>query len=146
MEASYPETYYLSTLLARKVLSAEGKGLGKALDLLVDLDRPQPEVVKLVYRHSWSSERWCANWSDVASVEPARIRLKSGATPTPLADGVFPSSQILLRDFLLDKQIVDVHGAKVERVNDLQFVRSDGKLMLVQVDVGLTGPPETPGI
>ena len=139
MEASYPETYYLSTLLARKVLSAEGKGLGKALDLLVELDRPQPEVVKLVFRHSWSSERWCAKWSDVASMEPARIRLKSGATPSPLADGIFPSSQILLRDFLLDKQIVDVHGAKVERVNDLQFVRSDGKLMLVQVDVGLRG-------
>jgi magnesium transporter len=139
LEASYPETYYLSTLLARKVLSAEGKGLGKALDLLVDLDRPQPEVVKLVYRHSWSSERWCANWSDVASMEPARIRLKRGAIPSPLVDGIFPSSQILLRDFLLDKQIVDVHGAKVERVNDLQFVRTDGKLMMVQVDVGLRG-------
>ncbi len=139
MEATYPETYYLSRLLFKKVLSADGKGLGKTLDLLVDLDRPQPEVVVLVYRHSWSSERWCVNWSDVESVEPARIRLKGGASPSPLADGVFPSSHILLRDFLLDKQIVDVHGAKVERVNDLQFVKSNGKLMLVQVDVGLRG-------
>ena len=48
-------------------------------------------------------------------------------------------TEVLLRDFLLDKQIVDVHGAKVERVNDLYFVRSDGKLLLVQVDVGLRG-------
>jgi Mg/Co/Ni transporter MgtE len=45
----------------------------------------------------------------------------------------------LLREFLLDKQIVDVHGAKVERVNDLQFIESDGKLLLVKVDVGLLG-------
>ena len=82
---------------------------------------------------------WCVNWSEVESVEPARIRLKGGASPSPLADGLFPSSHILLRDFLLDKQIVDVHGAKVERVNDLQFVKSNGKLMLVQVDVGLRG-------
>ena len=139
MEAARPETYYLSTLLASKVLSAEGKRLGKALDLLVDLDRPQPEVVKLVYRHYWSRERWCVTWSDVASIDPAGIRLKDTGIPSPLADGVIQSSQILLRDFLLDKQIVDVHGAKVERVNDLQFVRSDTKLMLVQVDVGLRG-------
>ncbi len=139
MEASHPETYYLSTLLSMEVLSAEGEALGKALDLLVDLDRPQPEVVKLVYRHWWSRERWCVNWHDVASMESARVMLKSGAIPSPLADGIFPSSHILLKDFLLDKQIVDVHGAKVERVNDLQFVKSSGKLMLVQVDVGLRG-------
>jgi magnesium transporter len=139
LEATQPKTYYLSNLLARKVFSAEEKRLGKALDLLVDLDRPQPEVMKLVYRHAWSSEQWCVNWVDVDSMEPARIRLRAGAMPSPLTDVVFPSSHILLRDFLLDKQIVDVHGAKVERVNDLQFVRSDGKLMLVQVDVGLRG-------
>lgn len=139
MEAARPETYYLSTLLAKKVLSAEGKRLGKALDLLVDLDRPLPEVVQLVYRHYWSSERWCVGWGDVASVDPSGIRLKDTGIPGPLADVAFQSSQILLRDFLLDKQIVDVHGAKVERVNDLQFVKSDAKLKLVQVDVGLRG-------
>ncbi len=139
METAQFHTYYLSGLLATRVLSAEGKVLGKTLDLLVDLDRPQPEVVKLVYRHSWSRERWCGNWTDVELVEPRGIRLKAGAIPKPLADGSFPSSQILLRDFLLDKQIVDVHGAKLERVNDLQFVGSNGKLMLTQVDVGLRG-------
>jgi magnesium transporter len=46
---------------------------------------------------------------------------------------------VLLRDLLLDKQIVDVHGAKVERVNDLHFCKLNGKLMLDQVDVGLRG-------
>jgi sporulation protein YlmC with PRC-barrel domain len=84
LEASYPDTYYLSTLLARKILSAEGRVLGKALDLLVEMDEPQAQVVKLVFRHSWSLERWCVNWSDVASVEQAGIRLKAGTIPTPL--------------------------------------------------------------
>jgi sporulation protein YlmC with PRC-barrel domain len=84
LEAFYPETRYLSKLLARKILSAEGKVLGKALDLIVDMDQPQPQVVMLVFRHSWSLERWCVNWSDVGSVEQAGIRLKAGTIPTPL--------------------------------------------------------------
>ncbi|MGB6065288.1 MAG: hypothetical protein WBG50_10795 [Desulfomonilaceae bacterium] len=84
MKASHEETYYLSKLLARKILSAEGNVIGKALDLLMDLDRTQPQVVKLIFRHFWSLERWTVNWSDVASVDQAGIRLKAGAIPTPL--------------------------------------------------------------
>jgi len=39
----------------------------------------------------------------------------------------------------LDKQIVDTHGAKVVRVNDLQLSEVDGQLRLVGADVGLRG-------
>ncbi|HEU5287799.1 MAG TPA: CBS domain-containing protein, partial [Candidatus Limnocylindria bacterium] len=37
------------------------------------------------------------------------------------------------------KQIVDTHGAKVVRVNDLQLSEVDGQLRLVGADVGLRG-------
>lgn len=33
------------------------------------------------------------------------------------------ANQLLLRDDLLDKQIVDTDGAKIRRVNDFQFWR-----------------------
>src|SRR5258705_11062502 len=39
----------------------------------------------------------------------------------------------------MDKQVVDTHGAKVERVNDLQLSEVDGQLRLVGADVGLRG-------
>jgi Mg2+ transporter MgtE len=39
----------------------------------------------------------------------------------------------------MDKQIVDTHGAKVVRVNDLQLSDVDGQLRLVGADVGLRG-------
>ncbi len=111
--------------------------LGKTWDLVVDLDLPEPEVVKLVYRPRWSLERRCVPWASVASLALSKTVLKDDAPePVPLT---LASSEILLRDFLLDKQIVDVDGAKVERVNDLQFLEAEGKLILAQVDVSLRG-------
>lgn len=46
---------------------------------------------------------------------------------------------LYLREEILDKQIVDTFGAKVVRVNDLQFLRLESKLRLVHVDVGFKG-------
>ena len=141
MEVSHIEQLFLSSLLSAKVYaSAEGPLLGKSSDLLVDLDQALPEVIQLIVRLPWSRERVCVPWKEVDTVLPSRIVLKEGAPPaTRLSLEPRVSSKVLLRDFLLDKQIVDVHGAKVERVNDLQFLRSDGRLLLLQVDVGLRG-------
>jgi len=130
----------LSALLGLKVRASTREVLGKVVDLMVDLDLPLPEVVSLVYRHPWGKERWCVSWTRVQSILPSEIVLKpdSESAHVPARESR-PSSHILLRDFLLDKQIVDINGAKVERVNDLHFVRSDGKLKLVQLDVGFRG-------
>ena len=140
METYHPEQFYLSRLLAQRVISSDGVCLGRTRDLFVDLDLPQPEVVKLVYRGAWSRGLWVVPWKDVDSLQPAGFTLKPDAgQPAPLSEVSPQPSEILLHDFLLDKQIVDVHGAKVERVNDLVFVKSNGKLTLVQLDVGIRG-------
>lgn len=140
MESTISDQYYLSSLLSTKVHSSDRSVLGKTIDLKLDLDLPQPEVVGLIYRQAWSHDRWSVSWDDVDTILPLGIVLRANASPTPFSPrNVMPTSQIFLRDFLLDKQIVDVHGAKVERVNDLLFLRTNGKLKLAQVDVGLRG-------
>ncbi len=140
LEDSHVQPYYLSGFLGKKVLSSTGKTVGKVWDLIVDLDLPQPEVVKLIWRRLWSLERLSLPWSEVLSVEDSGIILQSQNRPTPFTGReAFPPSQIFLRDFLLDKQIVDINGAKVVRVNDLQFTRVDGRLTIAQVDVGPRG-------
>jgi Mg/Co/Ni transporter MgtE len=48
-------------------------------------------------------------------------------------------NEILLRADLLDKQIVDIDGRRVVRVNDLRLDDVEGKLHLVAVDVGTAG-------
>jgi CBS domain-containing protein/sporulation protein YlmC with PRC-barrel domain len=130
--------FYLSELIEKRLESAEGDKLGHVFDVLIDLDLPEPEVKVLVLKRSLlSRELLGVRWEDIETLAKDKLALRRGAkqpwvlTPSP--------SEILLRDFLLDKQIVDTDGAKVERVNDLQFLRTDGRLMLIQVDVGLRG-------
>jgi CBS domain-containing protein len=76
-------------------------------------------------------------WEKIIQIEPQftfsekeLIDLKS---PLPEKD------VILLREEVMDKQIVDTFGAKVVRVNDLHFLRVDSRLRLVHVDVGFRG-------
>ncbi len=140
MEPTGLESYYLSDLLVRRVYLETGECLGKISDLILDLEKALPEVIGIVYRRGFSRRRFCLRWLDVVDLSNSLIVIRNGfAAPIPIEKKIMAYTEVLLRDFLLDKQIVDVHGAKVERVNDLKFVRSEGKLLLVQVDVGLRG-------
>jgi Mg/Co/Ni transporter MgtE len=60
-------------------------------------------------------------------------------TPEEEAKGEVKRGELLLKDSLLDKQIVDTHGAKILRVNDLHLLKVNSDLRLVHVDVGLRG-------
>lgn len=132
--------HYLSDLLNMTVVSADETVLGWTSDFVIDLDKPQPEVIELIYRKKRSTVKFSIKWQDVQEMSGARILISSDASlPVSMKTLSHEDSLVLLREFLLDKQIVDVHGAKVERVNDLKFLESDGKLILVQVDVGLVG-------
>jgi len=51
----------------------------------------------------------------------------------------YGKGEVLLKDALLDKQVVDTDGAKIRRVNDLQFLKTRHGLHLVHVDVGFRG-------
>jgi len=48
-------------------------------------------------------------------------------------------NEILLKQDLLDKQIVDIEGRKVIRVNDVSLDDVEGRLRVVAVDVGAAG-------
>jgi len=132
--------YYLSELLERKVLSSEnGPILGVSSDLVVSLEETNPHVIALVIRRKWRKRKLSAAWEDVARISQKEIVLKRDAEVIPFTEASLSPSRVLLRNLLLDKQIVDVDGAKVERVNDLHFVRLNGSLVLDFVDVGLRG-------
>lgn len=132
--------FYLSDLLERKVRSGEnGPALGVSSDLVVSLEGAEPHVTALIIRPKWRKRRLVAPWSDVDHVSQREIVLLPTANITPFSQATLTSSRVLLKNLLLDKQIVDVDGAKVERVNDLHFVKSDGSLRLDFVDVGLRG-------
>jgi magnesium transporter len=77
-------------------------------------------------------------WPGVATFAGDTVVLKPDAEPRP-APPEIPAEEMLLREELLDKQVVDTFGAKIERVNDVHLLVHDGDLRLVHVDIGKRG-------
>jgi hypothetical protein len=76
-------------------------------------------------------------WQAVAAIEPRVIRLHQ--TQADLASAPLANDAILLREHVMDQQVVDCRGAKLRRVNDISVVLTDGHLHLSGVDTGLRG-------
>ena len=57
--------------------------------------------------------------SDLELTPTGELRMHGQATPTPMPE---EDRYLLLERDLLDQQIIDVHGHKVVRVNDVELV------------------------
>jgi magnesium transporter len=126
---------YLSQAIGRPVLDAAGEPLGNVADLIVALGARYPAVTGLVV--ATDRRRIFLPWSHVSSFDETGARL---STPTiDITRFQQREDEFLLREDLLDKQIVDIDGRKVVRVNDLRLDDVEGKLHLVAVDVGASG-------
>jgi magnesium transporter len=74
----------------------------------------------------------------VESINGNVIKLKPNAEKQGI-DLEIKEGEILLKGEILDKQVVDTHGAKIERANDLHLLSAEGQLRLVHVDFGIRG-------
>jgi CBS domain-containing protein/sporulation protein YlmC with PRC-barrel domain len=131
---------FFSTLLDKPVHDANGVVVGQLSDLAVSVGYMFPPVVAfVVQRGRWEKFALTGRWTDVADISGAAIRLNvgiQGLTPSKMDN----PGEILIRELLLDKQIVDMSGAKVVRVNDLHFLKVGAcELRLVHVDAGTRG-------
>jgi CBS domain-containing protein/sporulation protein YlmC with PRC-barrel domain len=131
---------YFSDLLGREISDCDGHTIGKLADLSIRLGEPYPFIQQVFIRPPGQSEilliaaaNQVRSW--MADPIPLSARL-SELRPGRRQD----ETQILLKEALLDKQVVDVSGAKVERVNDLSLiVLPEGQMVLAHIDVGTRG-------
>lgn len=132
-----PTFVFLSELIGRTVASPEGP-IGRLGDLKITLGEPFPRVTALVLRRRRKKKLLELDWAEVESCDERTIALKPGAAGRlrPLEVG---REEILLRDDLLDKQVVDTLGARIERVNDVHLLIVKRDLLVVHVDFGARG-------
>jgi len=126
---------YLSQAIGRPVRDGSSEPLGKVADLIVAVGDRYPPVTGLVV--ATGRRRIFLPWSGVDRLDADGARLRTRTIDI----GRFQQrpEEILLRQDLMDKQIVDIDGHKVVRVNDLRFDEVEGRLRLVAVDVGAAG-------
>lgn len=128
--------FFLSQLVGRPVRDRDGDVFGKLRDLIVALGERYPPVTGLVVRVSNGRDIFLP-WTDVEEIDTGGARLRT--TRIDIATFQQRPHEIRLRIDLLDKQIVDVEGRKIVRVNDIQVAPVEEQLRLVAVDVGLAG-------
>ena len=126
---------FLSDFLNAEVVDVRQHRIGRVRDLVVVMTEPFPRVTAVILKNNRKVRS--LDWSVVRSWDNKELSLKvdePSVQPHPRAD-----SELWLSRQILDKQIVDMDGRRVVRVNDLQLSQVDGSMLLVGVDIGGRG-------
>ena len=133
----------VASLVGAPVRDAGGTVIGRVREFAVSPSRDASRVYGLVLKLAGPDRGGKENMVAVEDLElaPDGFNLMRDAKPVPAPDD--PALVLLERD-LLDQQIIDVHGRKVVRVNDVHLCwdkSPEGRLTLriAEVEVGLRG-------
>jgi magnesium transporter len=138
-----PPITTLTSLMGTPVTDVHGKLRGRVSDLAVGTGNEAGKVVGLVLKSR--RDRALVAATEVRQTPAGTLELRPDAALRPLRGD---ENYILLREDLLDRQIIDVHGRKVVRVNDvdLQWFAPETAgqdavedLRVREVEVGLRG-------
>jgi CBS domain-containing protein/sporulation protein YlmC with PRC-barrel domain len=131
------EGFFVSEFLGETVRDVARQPVGKIRDLAVStgVRSPFPKITGLLIRDRF--ETFVLPWEDVAIFQRGTVRtrlMRDDLLHRPASE-----DEIFLARHLLDKQIVDINGVKVVRVNDLKLDVVSGDLVLTAADVGVRG-------
>jgi CBS domain-containing protein len=137
-------TFYLSRLIGCEIYDARENILGKIVDVYVRIpvvasdsdESSRPQVVGFSVRVDGKKKNALLN--DLQIVKFG-IRYKVQCQTMAYVDPQQFQDAILLKDSILDKQIVDITGRKLVRVNDIRMVAIPAGAFVVAVDVGTEG-------
>ncbi|VVB72834.1 MgtE intracellular N domain protein [uncultured archaeon] len=127
---------FFSMLQGRKIVDRDGKAVGKLADLSLKPGETLLEISRIVYTSNILGEKVILPLSSVSSIN-SDIRLDVARDEIP--PGRLSEKELLVTETILDKQIVDIDGLKVVRVNDVLVAQVKRSLCLVAVDVGFNG-------
>jgi CBS domain-containing protein len=126
---------YLSQAIGRPVRDKLGESIGTVADLIVAIGDRYPPVTGIVVKTN--GREIFLHWQSVASLDAGGASLCTSAIDISKFNQ--RPNEIRLKLDLMDRQIVDIDGRKVVRVNDLRLDEVEGSLHLVAVDVGASG-------
>ncbi len=138
MRTLAPHESSLTLLQGTPVRDAKGGVCGRITDIAVATGKHAGRVTGLVL--GTRAGKQFLPVEQVHATAEGGLELETDATLLPLSE---VENSLLLRQDILDRQIIDVHGRKVVRVNDVDLLWQSGedvpRLQVSQVEVGLRG-------
>jgi CBS domain-containing protein/sporulation protein YlmC with PRC-barrel domain len=129
------DSIYLSELLERPILDKKGDAIGKIRDLNVVPGDPFPCVEGLYIRTPGGMAYVSMKEINVLNKRVVTIRGDVGS----IVHAEPREKEILIAKHIMDKQIVDVNGVKVVRVNDVHLGQVNDHFGMLAIDVGFGG-------
>lgn len=128
-------SFYLSRVIGNKVFSEEKKVVGKLLDLIVDASYIRPKVIAAKVKSGGQTQIVDFSFFIIYKEKGQYIIETRNLKPID----VKKEDTIMLVRHILDKQIVDMNGRKVVRVNDIRLAVLSTGVYVIAVDIGLEG-------
>lgn len=126
---------FLSNILGNKLYDSESNAIGKIIDLGVMNDEQLPRVAALqIKKKDGSVANIGCKYIDIYEQDNGKLHISCKYVAEYKENNL-----IYLSKSLMDKQIVDINGRKVVRVNDLKLAEISGALKVIAVDIGFTG-------
>ena len=126
---------FISEILKKPVLDPKGDELGRVKDFVVVKGEPLPRISSIIIER----KKGLLNlpWT-VLNIFNKRI-ISANVYGEALQSYELDEKDLLLVRDILDKQIVDVNGVRVVRVNDVKLEGYDTEAVVIAVDVGMRG-------
>jgi len=129
--------YFLSEILGAGVKTMTGKKTGRLADLVIKENGKVPVVTHFFVNRPFGHPSLLIPWDKVRSLTRSEVLVEiedvEQFAGEPAVDAV------LLRDYILDKKVLDLEGREVEVVYDVRLVLRDNKLYVSDVDLSRYG-------
>lgn len=136
-----PRFFFISDLIRDRVIVRRGEKeeeVGRLVDLEIRQNGGYPEVVNLVIGRSFGRPPLEIPFGLVKSID-ARQTVVEVPSDLKLKEFVAEPARTLIRDMILDKKIIDTDGYEVEVVYDIRLLHTEGRMLVVYVDVTKAG-------
>ena len=136
-------TFYLSRLLGCNIFDTRDNVLGRIRDVYIrihtsldDNQSSNPQVIGFAVHMNGKNKDAVL---DSLQIVKFGIHYKVQCQSMTLVSHDMFSDAVLLKESILDQQIVDINGRKLVRVNDIRMVTISAGTFVVAVDVGTEG-------
>jgi CBS domain-containing protein len=134
--ASPPRVWHLSRIVGGELRDRSGGKIGQVDDLIVRLGEDEyPPVTGLLA--TVAGRQVFVPADEVEEIEHGRVKLRS--VRLDLQPFRRRRQEVLLKKDVLDRQLINVDGARLVRSNEIEIARLDGWYRVVGVDVSLRG-------
>lgn len=130
------EMFFLSEIIGAKAI-CNGHKLGRVVDVIAVDQGKLAEITHLEIKPPFGDPEMLIPYSAVRSLSHREIVIQLADPKSYVREPA--ADEVLVRDYLFDKKVLDIEDREVEVVYDIRLLKRNGKLFVTDVDISRHG-------